>query len=166
MHYFTFAEKDTTLYEDSGSLNAGLDEILEIRKGVSDTGDTINVSRILIKFDLSYISHSIVRGAINNPKYYLNLYDANSHNLATSQSIYAYPVSGSWIMGDGHSYDNPVTTEGASWKFVDGETDGTVWPGTISSSGGQWYDGPGYVASHSIGHKSTDIRMNVTDVDL
>ena len=25
MHYFTFAEKDTTLYQDSGSLNAGLD---------------------------------------------------------------------------------------------------------------------------------------------
>ena len=36
MHFFTFAEKDTTLYQDSGSLNAGLDEVLEIRKDVSE----------------------------------------------------------------------------------------------------------------------------------
>ena len=53
MHIFTFAEKDTTLYEVSGSMNSGLDEILEIRKDISDTGDSINVSRILIKFDLN-----------------------------------------------------------------------------------------------------------------
>ncbi len=37
MHYFTFAEKDTTIYQNSGSLNAGLDEIIEVRKEVSDT---------------------------------------------------------------------------------------------------------------------------------
>ena len=49
MHYFTFADKDTTLYQASSSLNAGLDEVLEIRKDVSDTGATINASRILIK---------------------------------------------------------------------------------------------------------------------
>ena len=59
MHIFTFAEKDTTLYEVSGSMNSGLDEILEIRKDISDTGDSINVSRILIKFDLGEISQSI-----------------------------------------------------------------------------------------------------------
>ena len=73
MHYFTFAEKDTTLYQASGSLNAGLDEILEVRKEVSDTGTTINVSRVLMRFDLTYISASIVRGAITNPSFYLNL---------------------------------------------------------------------------------------------
>ena len=56
MHFFTFAEKDTTIYESSGSLNAGLDEILEIRKDVSDTGDVVDVSRILIKFDITEIS--------------------------------------------------------------------------------------------------------------
>ena len=164
MHYFTFAEKDTTIYENSGSLNAGIDEILEVRKEVSDSGDTVNVSRILIKYDLSFISSSIVKGAITNPKFYLNMYDANSQNLSTSQSLWAYSVSGSWIMGEGRSYDNPITTEGASWKFRDGKINGTIWPGTISASGGQWYDGVGYQASHSIGHKTADIRMNVTDI--
>ena len=51
MHYFLFPEKDTTIYEASSSLNAGMDEILEIRKNVSETGATIEVSRFLMKFD-------------------------------------------------------------------------------------------------------------------
>ena len=74
MHIFTFAEKDTTLYEVSGSMNSGLDEILEIRKDISDTGDSINVSRILIKFDLGEISQSIHNNIITNPRFFLNLY--------------------------------------------------------------------------------------------
>ena len=52
MHYFTFADKDATLYQASSSMNTGLDEILEVRKDVSDTGASVNASRILIKFDL------------------------------------------------------------------------------------------------------------------
>ncbi len=164
MHYFTFAEKDTTLYQASSSLNAGMDEVLEVRKDVSDTGDSINVSRILIRFDISDISQSISDGTITNPSFYLNLYDAKSSNLNTSQSLYAYPISGSWIMGQGNSYDNPVTEEGASWNFKDGETDGTLWDGATSGSGGAWHTGSGYEASHSISHKTIDIRMNVTDI--
>ena len=50
MHYFTFAEKDTTLYERSGSRNTGLDEILEIRKDKNANASTINVSRALISY--------------------------------------------------------------------------------------------------------------------
>jgi len=164
MHYFTFAEKDTTLYQASSSLNAGLDEVLEIRKDVSDTGDSVNVSRVLVKFNIGSISSSIVDGTIVNPTFYLNLFDANSSNLATSQSLYAYPVSGSWIMGEGRSYDNPVTEEGASWYYKDGETDGSQWEPSVSASGGTWYSGSGYEASHSIGHSTTDMRINVTDI--
>ena len=47
-----------------------MDEILEIRKNVSETGATIDVSRILMKFDLTWVSESIVSGLISNPKYY------------------------------------------------------------------------------------------------
>ena len=123
MHYFTFADKDTTIYEVSSSLNSGMDEILEVKKDVSSTGDIVQVSRVLIKFDLSYISESISRGLIPNPSnghyasssYYLNLYDAKPEALATSQSLFSYPISQSWSMGDGHTYDNPITTEGTSW---------------------------------------------------
>ena len=61
MHYFEYATKDTTLYEASQSLNSGLDEILEIRKDMNDSGTIIYVSRALIKFDLTYISSSIMQ---------------------------------------------------------------------------------------------------------
>ncbi len=163
MHFFTFAEKDSTIYQKSGSLNSGLDEVLEIQKIVSDSGDAVNVSRILIKFDLSEVSSSIVNGTITNPSYFLNLFDAKSSNLDISQSIYAYPVSQSWTMGQGNSYDNPVTEEGCSWNFRNGITDGTLWS-SVSASGGTWYSGSGYEASHSINHKTIDVRMDVTDI--
>ena len=120
MHYFVFSEKDATLYQVTGSQNTGMDEILEVRKDISPTGNTINVSRILIEFDLTRITRDINRGIIKKPKYFLNLFEANSTNLNTTQSLYAYPVSGSWTMGDGRSYDNPITTEGCSWKYRDG----------------------------------------------
>ena len=171
MHYFTFADKDTTIYQQSSSINTGLDEVLEIRKDVSDNANQVNVSRILIRFPLTYISASIMNGTIPQPgrgpassSFFLNLFDANPTALATSQSIFAYPISGSWIEGDGRSYDNPTTTEGASWNFRDGATVSTLWRRPISASGGLWYEGPGYEASMSFNKRTKDVRMNVTDI--
>ena len=130
MHYFVFPEIDTTLYEASGSGNSGLDEILEVQKKMSTSGGNIKVSRILIKFDISEISSSIVNGTIaTDAKYYLNMYDAGSENLDTSQSLWAYPISQSWVEGQGTFNDNPQT-EGASWNFRDGITQKTYWLGS------------------------------------
>ena len=139
MHYFIFSDEDTTLYQASSSLNSGMDEILEVRKDVSDTGITVNSSRVLIKFDLTYVSQSVVSGIITSPKYYLNLYDAHPTNLSISQSLYAFPVSQSWVVGEGHSYDSPINKEGASWNFKKGEDDGTLWNPELSASGGSWW---------------------------
>ena len=70
MHNFVFSEKDATLYQATGSQNTGMDEILEVRKDISPTGNTINVSRILIEFDLTRITRDINRGIIKKPKYF------------------------------------------------------------------------------------------------
>ena len=164
MHYFVFSEKDATIYQASGSMNTGLDEILEIRKDISPTGDTVNVSRTLIEFDLTRITREINRGIIKKPKYFLNLFDAKPQSLSVSQSLYAYPVSGSWVMGQGRVDDNPLTTEGCSWNFRDGRTVSTLWRPPISASGGNWFTGSGFEASHSLTHKTKDIRMDVTDI--
>ena len=63
MHYFEFGKRDTTLYSGgtTASRNTGLDEILEINKVVNNNGSVQNVSRVLIDFDLTYISESIQR---------------------------------------------------------------------------------------------------------
>ncbi len=164
MHYFVFSEKDATIYQASGSMNTGLDEILEVRKDISPTGDTVNVSRTLIEFDLTRITREINRGIIKKPKYFLNLFDAKPQSLSVSQSLYAYPVSGSWVMGQGRVDDNPLTTEGCSWNFRDGRTVSTLWRPPISASGGNWFTGSGFEASQSLTHKTKDIRMDVTDI--
>ena len=187
MHYFTFADKDTTVYQQSSSLNAGQDEVLEIRKDVSKTGTSVNVSRILIHFPLEFISSSIVNGVIPKPSnghtasssFYLNLFDAKPTSLVASQSIYAYPVSQSWKLGGGRSYDNPITTEGTSWTYRHGYLDGTNWDGAVSKSGATWYSGSaasgakGEEMSTRVGletsfsfdsPKTEDVRMNVTDI--
>ena len=164
MHYFVFSEKDATLYQATGSQNTGMDEILEVRKDISPTGNTINVSRILIEFDLTKITRDINRGIIKKPKYFLNLFEANSTNLNTTQSLYAYPVSGSWTMGGGRLDDNPITTEGCSWNFRDGKTTSRLWLPPVTASGGNWFTGSGFEASASVTHKTTDIRMDVTDI--
>jgi hypothetical protein len=169
MHYFVFPEKDTTVYESSSSLNAGMDPILEIRKDVSDTGDTVRVSRTLIKFPLTYISQSVVDSLITSPTYFLNLYDAHPAALAVSQSLRAYPISQSWDMGAGRSDDDPVTDEGASWKFRHGKTDGQLWtPAGPSGSGATWFSGSStrwpLEVSYSLDQTTRDVRLNVSDI--
>ena len=167
MHFFTFAEKDATLYEGSTtqSRNTGLDEILEVRKDTNIDASVINTSRVVIKFAITNISESIVAGTIpENARYYLNLYDAKSTELTTSQSLYAYPVSQSWIQGDGRFFDKPATTEGVSWRYRDGENTGTQWVSGSNDIGGTWFSGSGYVGSQSFNHETIDMRMDVTDI--
>jgi len=168
MHYFEYASKDTTLYEESQSLNSGLDEILEVRKDKNSDGSVIYVSRALIKFDLTYISQSVVDGLISNPTYYLNLYDANSQALNVSQKLYAYPVSQSWDMGSGRQDSNPIIEDGTSWRYRDNGTTQTQWSSVYTGSGGTWYSGSdgqySLEASQSFNHEPSDLRMDVTGI--
>tara|TARA_Y100000593_G_scaffold90789_1_gene178001 strand:- start:112 stop:1257 length:1146 start_codon:yes stop_codon:yes gene_type:complete len=166
MHYFIFPDTDTTLYQKSGSNNTGLDEVLEIQKHAKSDGTGVKVSRILMKFDLSYISQSIHRGIITNPKFYLNLYDAHPSELGYSQSLYAYPVSQSWVEGEGFSSDNPDTTQGASWDYKTGLNEEDWWNPESSSfsaeQGGTFYGA--VFGSQSFAWGTEDMRMDVTPI--
>ena len=163
MNYFIFPDIDTTIYQATGSSNTGLDEILEVTKTMSTSGGNVKVSRILIKFDLTEISGSIVDGTITSPKFYLNMYDANSQNLTTSQELYAYPISSSWVEGEGTYSDSPITTEGASWKFRDGATNESYWSGSATEpEGGAWFSD--VYASQSFEYETSDMRMDVTPI--
>ena len=164
MHYFIFPDIDTTLYEQSGSQNTGLDEILEVRKDLNDAGSNPKVSRALLKFDLTYISQSVSSGLIaSDAKYYLNLYDANPAELSTSQSLYAYPISGSWVHeGEGFKADDPITTDGASWYYRDNADTKTYWTGSITGSGGTWHTD--VYGSQSLEYETRDVRMDVTPI--
>lgn len=142
MYYFEYPTTDTTIYEGNvtSSINTGLDQILEVEKHVNSSGTTINASRILIKFDYSYISSSVQSGTIpSDAKYYLNLYDASSEELAVEQSLFTYMVSGSWAGGTGTKDRDPALSDGASWKYRDNDTTKTEWVSGSTTQGGTWF---------------------------
>ena len=164
MHYFVFPEIDSTIYQATGSANTGLDEILEVVKNMSTSGGNVTVSRILIKFDLEDIERSINNGTISSDrKFYLNMYDAGSENLNTSQSLWAYPISQSWVEGQGKHADNPATNDGCSWNFRDSGILKTPWSGSATEhQGGAWHEE--VYASQSFQYGSDDMRMDVTPI--
>jgi len=171
MHYFEFGKRDTTLYSGgtTSSRNTGLDEILEINKSVSDGGVVQNVSRVLIDFDLSYISQSIQDGKIpSTAKYYLNLYDATSEEVEAEQPLHIYMVSGSWKQGTGKLDHDPVTSDGATYQYRDHERQ-TPWvTGSVLTDGGAWFTastGQYEVStSYDLTFDKRDVRANVTDL--
>ena len=171
MHYFEYPTTDTTLYEGTvtSSYNTGLDQILEVRKNTNSSGTTVNVSRILIKFDYGYINSQVTAGVIpSTAKYYLNLYDASSEELAVEQTLFGYMVSGSWSGGTGFMDRDPVLSDGASWKYRDNDTTKTQWLSGSDTQGGTWFrtqTGKYKVSgSSSLVYETKDIRMDITDM--
>ena len=171
MHYFEFGKRDTTLYSGgtTASRNTGLDEILEINKVVNNNGTVANVSRILIDFDLTYISQSIQDGKIpSTAKYYLNLYDATSEEVEAEQPLHIYMVSGSWKQGTGKLDHDPVTDDGATYQYRDHQAE-TPWvTGSVLTDGGAWFTastGQYEVStSYDLTFDKRDVRANVTDL--
>ena len=174
MHYFEFGKRDASIYSGgtTGSTNTGLDEILEINKVVNDNGTVGNVSRVLIDFDLAYISQSIQDGKIpSTAKYYLNLFDATSEEVEAEQRLHVYMVSGSWKQGTGKLDHDPVTSDGVSYQYRDHEAK-TPWvTGSILTEGGTWFtasyaSGQEYnvSASYDLTFDKKDVRADVTDL--
>jgi hypothetical protein len=171
MHYFEFGKRDTTLYSGgtTASRNTGIDEILEVNKVVNNNGTVGNVSRILIDFDLTYISQSVVDGKIpSTAKYYLNLFDATSEEVEVEQPLHIYMVSGSWKQGTGKLDHDPVTDDGATYQYRDHEAK-TPWvTGSVLTDGGAWFTastGQYEVStSYDLTFDKKDVRANVTDL--
>ena len=172
MYYFEYPKIDTTIFEGeiTSSINTGLDQILEVNKFMNSAGTTIDVSRVLIQFDYSYISSSVQSGVIpSDAKYYLNLFDASSTELAVEQSLFAYMISGSWNGGTGTADRDPTISEGARWKYRDNDTTKTQWVSGSDTQGGTWYtssldSGFNVSSSFDLVYETKDIRMDVTDL--
>ena len=172
MHYFIFPSKDTYITTEFQKKNFGSDEILELRKIFSGSFSTSAeaASRILIQFNYSDISSSIVDGNITSPKFYLRLYEVEGQSeLDKSYSIAAFPISQSWEEGVGKYFDNPKTKKGVTWIDYDS---GSAWSladsnsdsGSLGTGGGVWMTGSGFQASQSFVNQSGDIEMDVTDI--
>lgn len=155
MRYFVTSSKDASIYTDFKNQNTGIDQILDLFKYKTDTIDKF--SRVLIEFDLTDLSSSIVAGTITNPTYSLDLRTTTLRELARSFSLECAPISQSWEMGLGKRQDNPKTTIGVSYTWKD-ELSGSAW----TSEGGDFITTT--TSSLTFGQKSTDVSFNVTDI--
>ena len=186
MHYFLYPSKDTFITNQSSLMlkNVGLDEVIEVEKTIQPKSCAgLNgpvISRTMIQFDLTDISESISSGKIPNPNFTLNLRCVAAEEVSVNYTIYAMPMSASWIMGTGYKFDGRTDSDGASWKYIDGGTT-KWWPSSSlmdCSGGGIWLLDIGVPCSESIGinptgslvssesfdYETSDIKMPVNNI--
>lgn len=75
-----------------------------------------SLSRAMLKFNITSISSSIRNGDIQNPKFVLRLNVLEQQELPFEYTVYAYPISQSWEMGDGRLVEHG-SDSGASWNY-------------------------------------------------
>jgi hypothetical protein len=164
-YYFMTASKDASIYLQQPNQNCGLDEILEISKVYY--GNVKDVSRALLKFDVGFLSSSLVDTSISMSEATLILKETQSEELPLEYTLYAYPVSQSWQMGVGTRFDN-VSTQGVTWNYREGDSNlewlpiGVFTAGSTGSqfgNGGVWYSS--YSTNQSFSYSTADIGMNV-----
>jgi len=118
--------------------------------------NNIYLNRALVQFDLSTISQSIKNGDIINPKFTLKMNIAREEELPIQYNLYAFPISESWVMGDGYVSDDG-STNGASWDYRD-FNGGVTW-----SMAGATYT-PSLAATQSFNYQVGDVSMDVTNI--
>lgn len=160
MKKFLTASKDTTLYQAFPTINAGLDEILEVGKVVratqevtSSTAYTTGSARSLLYFDLPTTA-SVFSGS----NFFLNLKLANADNVRRNQRVLIYQVSRSWDEGSGFFYQNVENVnDGATWRQCSGSTS---W----SMAGGDFLTGSTSASVTLSTYPLQDLRIDVTNI--
>ena len=118
-YYFLTASKDASVYLQQPNQNTGLDEILEVSKVFY--GNIRDISNALIKFDVGYLSASLVNTSISMSSATLILKETDSEELPLEFTLEAYPISQSWEMGKGTRFDD-ISTAGVTWNNREGDT--------------------------------------------
>jgi len=135
MIYRIYPSKDATIYEDTSrkNQNTGKDEILEVGKFYdTDNATLLGNSRVLIQFDLTSISSSIVSGEIASPQYRLHLENVENRGISSNYDLYVYPVKEEWYEGVGSETDTPHHELDASWVY---RISGSAWDVVNSTVG-------------------------------
>jgi hypothetical protein len=180
--YRIFPEKDTTIFTEQITGNAGKDEIIEVGGYTGVTDGTGQATRILMKFSDSEIN-DVVNNEIGNTNFSssLKLYLADASELPVDYTLYAYPiytgVTGEWDNGTGKVGDLPVNTSGVSWLNKNAgqanawSTSGFTALTTASfvtgkEGGGNWYTASNgesmeFSQTHTIS-STHDVDINVT----
>ena len=164
-----FPLKDSTLYQSSQSLNAGIDEILDLEKIVSSSGGDLFLSRPIIQFDTTAISSSLAARGIHtgsevgNLRWYLKMFISEERDINIEHSVKISAVSESWVMGQGRKSNDPITTVGCSWNYTDGLSVGTAWAGGVKGGSTHSADEIPEV-TQTFNNVTGDIDVDVTSI--
>jgi len=158
-----YISKDASIYSKSQSMNAGIDEVLEIAKTVNADA-TKNYARTLIYFDWAS-AYNELTGSFSTFKtqfdadgvdYKLKLFSTKPENIRYSYTIEATVLQESWENGIGRTDHTPQTEEGVSWAFRDA-SGSTNW----STLGGHIYSTQ--ISTQSFEFEDTDINMDISE---
>ena len=122
MYHFIYPSKDAYIYElnTNSEKNFGGDDDLILKKDFDGDGTVNGVSRVLLHFDLTELSQSLVSGEISSSaKYYLRLYEKKTSELSPTYSLSAFPLVQDWVGGSGYTNQNPNSKDGVSWDMRD-----------------------------------------------
>ncbi len=164
MNYIFYPEKDASIYEESPSINTGLDQILEV-----STYDAYS-NRSLIKFNTNLIQNYITDNNIVDYSSSLKIYTVESRNIPFNFNIEILPISESWNNGTGKWQHNPSTVNGVSWKY---KSENVLWStGSISTNstssffkvtgGSNWYNN--YKVTQSFDYDTKDINVDIKPI--
>jgi hypothetical protein len=171
MHHFIFPTRNTWISSGSSTIdgtsfkdqNFGRDQILEVKKEFYNNSFNYQ-TRALVNFsgtEFTNMSQSIVKKDINNPRFFLRLYEAGGNSETSGDYTLAIqPISESWVEGTGKDGDNPKNTNGVSWLNRSNPIGGTetTWSNagtsvlTVSSS------------TQTFSNESTDVEADVTNM--
>lgn len=160
-----FPSKDATLFQASESMNTGYDEILEISKHISSSFGALAVTRPIIQFDFSTVSASLSAQAIHtssdsgNLKYFFKAFASEEVDVPAEYKLSLHILTEGWVMGSGRSTHNPITTNGARWKYT-GMGGHDMW----NSIGGSHSTASAASAEQSFANVSGDIEIDITTI--
>lgn len=174
MIYHLYSDQDATIYEKKPTLNAGLDEVLELEKVVTSTS-IIEVSRILINFNASQSIASLrSQGLVSTGSLVstLKLYSLEAIDAPVDYTIACYPVSQSWTRGTGKLNYVPFLTDGVSWQYA---TEATAWVTSsfatgvtasylVNEMGGNWYPASESKQTFNYSPLRQDLNLNVSNI--
>ena len=176
MIYHLYSNQDATIYENHPTLNAGLDEILELEKTIVGATE-VNASRILINFNVSEsISSLREEGLITTSSLQstLRLYSLEAINSPVDFTVGCYALAQNWSRGTGKFSYIPFLTDGVSWKYTTASTSsvwntqappvGTEYIYSSVDGGGLWYTASAAFQTFEYSPLKQDININVSNL--
>ena len=142
-----------SLINFDGCINGTLQGTQSVYNPTTNFTNDPEFSRILIQFDLTSISSSLLTGDINNgSKFFLKLKASSTIEVPLDYKVYAYPISKSWDMGIGRYDTEGLGSFGASWYYNTTQNTASLWYFPTSST--VTYNFSDYLLTSSLGSSS------------